>query len=84
MTKLLLDANLSPETREYLIEAFSFDVIDLITENKSGLSDEEIVLLAKKGKRIIVTFDLDFWRNISLQRKRQGRSYCFASGRSNS
>lgn len=60
MIKLLLDANLSPETREYLIENFSFDVIDIITENKSGLSDEEIVLLAKKERRIIVTFDLDF------------------------
>lgn len=60
MIKLLLDANLSPETREYLTETFLFDVIDLITENKSGLSDEEIVLLAKKERRIIVTFDLDF------------------------
>lgn len=60
MIKLLLDANLSPETREYLIETFLFDVIDLITENKSGLSDEEIVLFAKKERRIIVTFDLDF------------------------
>ena len=60
MIKLLLDANLSPETREYLTETFLFDIIDLITENKSGLSDEEIVLLAKKEKRIIITFDLDF------------------------
>lgn len=60
MIKLLLDANLSPETREYLIKTFLFDVIDLITENKSGLSDGEIILLAKKEKRIIITFDLDF------------------------
>lgn len=60
MIKLLLDANLSPQTREYLTETFLFDVIDIITENKSGLSDEEIVLLAKKERRIIVTFDLDF------------------------
>lgn len=60
MIKLLLDANLSPQTREYLIETFLFDVIDLITENKSGLSDEEIVSFAKKERRTIITFDLDF------------------------
>lgn len=60
MIKLLLDANLSPETRDYLIKTFLFDVIDIITEKKSGLSDEEIVLFAKKERRIIVTFDLDF------------------------
>ena len=60
MTKLLLDANLSPETGEYLRENFSFNVIDLITENKGVLTDEKVVLLAKKERRIIVTFDLDF------------------------
>lgn len=60
MIKLLLDANLSPETREYLVKTFGFDVIDLITEKKSALGDEEIVMFAKRQKRVIITFDLDF------------------------
>lgn len=60
MVKLLLDANLSPKTREYLGKKFNFNVIDLITENKYGLTDEKIVKLAKKEKRVIITFDLDF------------------------
>lgn len=60
MFKLLLDANLSPRTRHHLSEKFNFNIIDLITENKSGLSDEDVIKLAKKEKRIIITFDLDF------------------------
>jgi len=58
--KFLLDANLSPKTRQYLEGKFNFDIIDLITENKHGLTDEAVIKLAKKEKRIIITFDLDF------------------------
>ena len=60
MVKFLLDANLSPKTRQHLIEKFNFDIIDLITENKHGLTDEEVIKFAKKEKRVIITFDLDF------------------------
>lgn len=60
MLKLLLDANLSPKTRKYLEKKFDFNVIDLITENKYGMTDEQVIKLAKKEKRIIITFDLDF------------------------
>ena len=60
MIKLLLDANISPQTREYLAATFDFDVVDLITEGKSNLNDDDVVKLAKKEKRVIVTFDLDF------------------------
>ncbi len=60
MIKLLLDANLSPETRRYLIKIFAFDIIDLITENQAQLPDEDVVKLAIREKRIVVTFDLDF------------------------
>ena len=60
MAKFLLDANLSPKTRQYLREKFNFDIIDLITENKQGLTDEKVIKLAKKEKRVIITFDLDF------------------------
>ena len=60
MVKLLLDANLSPKTRKYLEDKFNFNVIDLITENKYGLSDDDVIKLAKKKKRVIITFDHDF------------------------
>lgn len=60
MSKFLLDANLSPETSDYLAKTFDFNVIDLISEHKSSLNDEEVVKLAKKSKRVIITFDLDF------------------------
>lgn len=60
MSKFLLDANLSPETQVYLEKTFGFDVIDLITQKQFALSDEEIVILAKEQKRVIITFDLDF------------------------
>ena len=60
MVKFLLDANLSPKTRQHLIEKFNFDIIDLITENKHGLTDEKVIKFAKKEKRVIITFDLDF------------------------
>lgn len=60
MSKFLLDANLSPETRKYLVKKFKLDAIDLISKNKSSLSDEAVVKLAKREKRVIITFDLDF------------------------
>ncbi len=60
MTKLLLDANLSPETRTYLVETFGLDVTDLITQRQSALTDEQVVALAKQQQRVIVTFDRDF------------------------
>lgn len=58
MRKFLLDTNLSPETREYLQKTFNLDVIDLITERKFMLEDEEVVELAKKEKRVVITLDL--------------------------
>jgi len=60
VVKFLLDANLSPKTGEHLRKKFNFDIIDLITEGKYGLSDEKVIKFAKKEKRVIITFDLDF------------------------
>jgi predicted nuclease of predicted toxin-antitoxin system len=60
VTILLLDANLSPKSRAYLVQTFGFDVIDLITEGKAGLTDEQVVAWARSEGRVIVTFDLDF------------------------
>jgi predicted nuclease of predicted toxin-antitoxin system len=58
--RFLLDANLSPETAAYLRQQFSFDTSSLLEERKAGLSDAEIVELAIREKRIIITLDLDF------------------------
>jgi hypothetical protein len=48
VSKFLLDANLSEETRKYLETAFQLDVIDLITEQLFGLSDDQVVRLDKE------------------------------------
>lgn len=59
MIKFLLDANPSPITAQFL-RSLDFD-IKSITEGKLGsLKDIEVAELAKKEKRIIITFDLDF------------------------
>ncbi len=60
MSRLLLDANLSPETREHLATRHGLDAADLITRRQAGISDAEVVELAKAEGRVIVTFDLDF------------------------
>ncbi len=60
MTRLLLDANLSPQTRRYLVEEFGFDVVDLLSSDRGALDDDVVAALAVKQRRVIVTFDLDF------------------------
>lgn len=57
--RLLLDANLSPETAIFLRKE-GFNVKSLIEEGIGGIEDERVVHIAKKERRIIVTFDLDF------------------------
>ena len=51
--------NISPKTADFL-RRFNFDVKSLIEENLSSLDDLEVIKLAKKEKRLIITFDLDF------------------------
>lgn len=59
MLKFLLNANLSPETACFLRE-LGFDVKCLLEENLSTIDDEEVIGIAKKEGRIVITFDLDF------------------------
>lgn len=61
MPKLLLDANISPETARFL-RSLGFSVKSLIEENLAGITDEQVVTLAEKERRVIITFDLDFGR----------------------
>ena len=59
MTKFLLDANLSPKTAKYL-RNLGYDAISVSEKGMGTLTDLEIVEFAKKSKRVIITFDLDF------------------------
>jgi predicted nuclease of predicted toxin-antitoxin system len=59
MLKFLLDAALSPETANFL-QKLGYDTEDLISLKLHHLIDEEVIRLAKRKRRIIVTFDLDF------------------------
>ncbi len=71
MTKFLLDANISPETRTYLAGTFGFDVTDLLTEQQAFLPDEDVVALAKRTQRVLITHDHDFGEIYHL--KERGR-----------
>ena len=59
MIKLLCDENISPLTVGY-IRSLGYDVKSVVELGLKGAADEEIVSLAKRERRIIVTFDLDF------------------------
>ncbi len=59
MTAYLLDANLSPESGEFLRKTLDLDVSDLITRKLGHLHDVEVVALARREERVIITFDLD-------------------------
>ena len=59
MIKFLLDANLSPITSKYLTK-LGFNSKSITEEKLGYLKDIEIVKIAKKEDRIIITFDLDF------------------------
>ena len=59
MSAFLLDANLSPETAEFLRQSLHLDAISLLRE-QLRLKDFEIVALAREQDRVIITFDLDF------------------------
>ncbi len=55
----LADENISPESAVYL-EALGYPCRSLCREGPRRLSDREIVALAKREGRIILTHDLDF------------------------
>lgn len=71
MLKLLLNANLSPETAQVLRKEFNFDVVCLIEEGKGKLSDKEVADRAKQESRIVVTSDLDFGKIYHFDEQKQ-------------
>ena len=58
MTQLLADENIPKESLDFL-KRQGVDIV-AVTEFSSGLSDREILELAKTDGRIVVTFDKDF------------------------
>ncbi|EKE14548.1 MAG: hypothetical protein ACD_12C00436G0003 [uncultured bacterium] len=60
MIKFLLNANLSTLTKKFLQKKFDHDVKLVQDFGLGDASDEKIVALAIKEKRIIITLDLDF------------------------
>ena len=68
--KLLLDANLSPETAIFL-RSLGFEVASLIEEGQGELDDEAVAHIAKKERRILITFDLDFGEVYYFSLKKQ-------------
>jgi len=56
--KFLANENISPKIVQFLI-SLGFDA-KRITEYRKGLKDKEVIEIALKEKRVILTFDLDF------------------------
>jgi predicted nuclease of predicted toxin-antitoxin system len=59
MIAFLADENISPESADHL-EALGYACHSLRREGLWRLSDSEIVAMAKREGRIILTHDLDF------------------------
>jgi len=68
MIAFLADENISPESADHL-EALGYPCHSLRREGPRRLNDSEIVAMAKRERRIILTHDLDF-----------GEIYYFAIG----
>ena len=57
--KFLADMGISPRTAARLREQ-GYDAVHLVEESLEKLEDRDILLKAKKEKRIVLTVDLDF------------------------
>jgi len=57
--RFLLDENLSPETAAFLAQRFGFDVAMVGTASLRGASDAQVVAIAQREDRVLITLDLD-------------------------
>lgn len=55
----LLDANISPETANFL-RSHGFAVKSLLELDLGNLDDQEVANIARRERSILITFDLDF------------------------
>ena len=68
MSKFLFDANLCPKLARQLAATFDLDVRSLYEDGLERLPDEQVVALARRQGRVIVTLDEDFTRIFASQR----------------
>src|SRR5215211_1948161 len=59
MARFILDANVSHETGDFLRHEFQADVLHISSLGLSAISDDEIVELAIREQRTVITLDLD-------------------------
>ena len=69
--KFLTDENIATSVYKFLLEE-GFDVKDVKVENLQGSSDKEILELANKERRIIITHDKDFANVLNQKSKHKG------------
>jgi predicted nuclease of predicted toxin-antitoxin system len=60
VSTFLLDANLSPQTAAFLRETLGLDVVHQRDVLPGSPTDDEMVALAVRERRVIITFDTDF------------------------
>ncbi len=60
MTRFLLDANLSPKVGKFLTNQLNLDVVTLHGLGLSRLNDHDIIRMARRERRVIITLDRDF------------------------
>lgn len=60
MAKFLLDANLSPRVARFLTDQFQLDVTSLQGQRLGSLPDHEVIKLARRQGRVIITLDKDY------------------------
>jgi len=71
VSKFLLDANLSPKTAAFLTETFGFDVAHQDDILPGSPTDDEVVQVAQREKRVIITFDRGFGEQYYQQERGQ-------------
>lgn len=71
MFKFLADENVAPRVIETLREE-KFDILSVYEEKLSGASDEKILKLAQRQRRIILTHDKDFGHLIHRPNQKHG------------
>ena len=60
MTTFLLDANLSPRVARSLADRFGLDVTSLQGQRLGQLPDHEVIALARRQGRVVITLDRDY------------------------
>ena len=68
MTRFIADENIPRETVE-LLKKKGLDIVT-VSDVSPGLGDDEILDLARKDERIVITFDRDFGQLIFKQKRK--------------